>query len=92
MNGTNHIQPQELQAYLREFGGPLATVEVKPKYAIAPWIVDITGGATIHGQPFYFETLFSLREIGGPEHIVALAGLLLQSFQKAEKGIPRDAH
>jgi hypothetical protein len=77
----------DLQAMLRQFGGPLSNISVKPHNMLLDH-ARISGMANIHGKPHFFETDTNLREYAGTAEVLRLAGLLLQSFQKAEKGIP----
>lgn len=82
------IEPSNFQLLLRQFGGPLAGVEVKHKTEadalFRPHVVDITGVANIHGRPVIFETEdFDLRAINGTEDVLQFAGRLLESFSRA---------
>lgn len=78
------ISPAELQSLLREFGGGLANITVTP-VAVAEHIVRIEGPVTVYGHTMWFETDFNSREIGGPEDVVRLAGLILKSLEGAEE-------
>lgn len=85
------ITPEELEASLRMFGGPMQSVTVRPKHNTligVSHIVVIAGACTVHGKPFGFETEFNLREIARTADVLRLAGMILQAFQKAEAGIP----
>lgn len=79
----SHIPAEMLEQALRSIGGPLSTVQVQPTNILAPHLAKISGLCNLHGSPHYFETEFNLREIGEAEDIWRLAGMLLQSFNKA---------
>lgn len=78
------ISHEELESILRQFGGPLEIVNVDPVSALVPHLCAIRGACSLHGAPHYWSVdEFNLRNISGPEDILRLAGMILQSFQKA---------
>lgn len=79
----SYIPPEMLEQALRSIGGPLTSIQVETANILAPHIAKISGLCSLHGSPHYFETEFNLREIGDAEDIWRLAGMLLQSFNRA---------
>lgn len=79
------IAAMQLQRLLREFGGPLATLEVKPS-PVAPQLARISWICQIKGQPHYGETDYlDLASFSDTTSVLRLAGQILQSLEQAQK-------
>lgn len=78
------INREELQRLLREFGGPLATVEVKPQSEIvftAEHDVKVCFLASVYGNPEWVEAELDLRSIRDVNDVAALAGKILEALE-----------
>lgn len=79
------IRAPELERMLREFGGPLATLEVKPS-PVAPQLAKLSWVCQIGGQPHFGETDYlDLASFSDTGSVLRLAGQILKSLEEAEK-------
>ena len=87
MEGVEFMEPERFQYLLREFGGPLADVEVRHETdamrLFTPWQVQVMGPVSILGHPRVFEFEIDLRTVQSVEHITHIAGLFLQACEEA---------
>ena len=75
-----------LQQYLRQFS-PLSEVDVGYKSELSaqltPYLVTISGQVSLYGQIRAFEADVDMREIESEADVLRLAGMLIQSFERA---------
>jgi hypothetical protein len=75
-----------LQKYLRQFE-PLKQVEVGYRSTVqesfAPYLVLVHGLVSINGNICQYEAEIDMRDMNGPGDLERLAGMIIQSFDKA---------
>lgn len=75
-----------LQSYLRRFE-PLKSVNVgytsELAGQIAPFLVVVHGFVNLHGAVHQYELEVDMRDMHGPADLERLAGMLIQSFDRA---------
>lgn len=79
------MKASELERMLREFGGPLSGLEVRP-HPLAQHLVRISWVCQIHGLPHFGEADYlDLGVFSDTADVIRLAGLILKSLEEAEK-------